>query len=360
MSGNTKKVLYAIFFCICGLFAVAGGICMLYFAMQANVINVRSLGLLLFLFAVVSLLLPLNVLLHEGGHLIFGFLAGFRFVSFSVSYFELSRQGLRFLGRSPQAGKTVMLPRRPNGVRSKTIFCALGGAVFNFIYGIVFLTLYFVVPQSPVLLFFELFVPINFFEGLLSLYPIVLGAGKTDGAVVAGLLKKNPEAEVMLAVTTAQGMLYQKRFSELPENLLFDLPVIREDDRAFWALMQLRWQYLFMQNDFKNAVSCLCRLESVTLYMSVRERAEISCDLAYAYGVILGDDDRAKEFFDGAEEAKGTTAYFRSAYAICGSDEPSASKAIAKIKMKGIRELEERMVEVGKEKNNSAENAEYV
>ena len=127
---------------VTGLVAVAGTILVGFFGVIQDADQTLGCSIALVIFALFCIFLPPNVLIHECGHLCFGALFGMQFVSVSVSRLQISKQGLRRLGKRAVAGEARMLPRNENKIRLKSAFYSIGGAVFNLIYGAVFLVAY--------------------------------------------------------------------------------------------------------------------------------------------------------------------------------------------------------------------------
>ena len=236
------------------------------------------------------------------------------------------------------------MPASSNHIRGRMIAFALGGVLMNFVYGVVFLTLYFTIPVTPALFFFELFAPLNLFEGLVALFPAGVSAGKTDGKVMLDIARHTPDSEVFLSVFVAQGMLRTKTYGEIPRGLLFDLPVVREDLWEFLALTQLRWQYLFYTGDKEGAKQQILRLESLLEYFEA-DLSELYCDVAYGYYTFLQDRARAEELLNTKTAERSSLAYLRTHYVLTGEGEEDLRAALAKEKNVGIRLLEEKLVE---------------
>ena len=73
----------------------------------------------------------------------------------------------------------------------------------------------------------------------------------------------------MLAVLTVQAQVLKgKPIEEADEKLLFDLPVIREDDPAFISLTELRYEYFSAKGDAEQAEKYKSRLESLKVYIN--------------------------------------------------------------------------------------------
>lgn len=271
MSGRTKRKLYFVFDLLLWVCAIAGAAVILLTTPKEAPDTWDMIACFGF---VLCVLFRIPVLVHELGHLLFGLLAGMKPISFTVSLFQISGEGVKFIGWSKTAGATEMIPRSGKGVRARMIVFALGGGIFNFIVGGALLALYLCLPYHSGLLFCGLFSLFSLYEGIRALIPCELAAGKTDGGVLLGLFKKSPEEEVMLRVLEAQGILYRNSFAQIKRELLFDAPVVREDLPAFAALLLLRLQYLLYHKE--DAQTVLDRLELLSEYFSEVERAELS------------------------------------------------------------------------------------
>ena len=81
----------------------------------------------------------LQLILHEAGHLVFGLLSGYRFVSFRVGQFTLVRTerglALRRLKLAGTAGQCLMAPPPYDEGRFPFVLYNLGGALMNLITG---------------------------------------------------------------------------------------------------------------------------------------------------------------------------------------------------------------------------------
>lgn len=245
MSGRAKRICFHIFEGACYLLAALAMILVTLFTVEKERPGVGELIAAIAL--LLSLFINLPVLLHELGHLCFGLLCGMRLVSIRIKHSQ---------------GMISMIPKGEH-TRGKLCFYALGGIVFNFLFGITFYLLYFLLPYHAALLYLELVAPFILIEGLRALFPIELEDGKTDGAVFLGLLKKKSEEEIFLRVERAQGILLKNSFSALERDLLWKVPVVREDLPAYLSLLFLRAQELFSREKFDEAKKVLFNLRSI-------------------------------------------------------------------------------------------------
>lgn len=268
MSGRAKRIVYRAADTALFLAAVAAmALCVLFTLPKPYPETPEFIATSVLIVAVLA---RLPVLLHEAGHLLFGLLAGMKLASFRVSLFG-----------SDTAGATEMFPGSGDGVKAKFCCFALGGAAFNLLLSGGLFALYFCLPYHPALLFCVMFAPFCAYEGIRALLPASLPAGKTDGAVLLGVLRGDPEEEVMLRVLRAQGILYRGVFSDVPRELLFGAPVVREDLPAFHALLLLKTQFLLFEGKRERAKKTFDRLTEIE-GLTPAEQAE-----AERYGALF-------------------------------------------------------------------------
>jgi hypothetical protein len=108
----------------------------------------------------------LHIIIHEGGHLIFGLLSGYGFVSFRVLSFQLSKTPERYkIVRFKLAGTGGQCTLNPPGELGDDYPYKLylaGGVIFNFCFSLISLIMYFFVSNQ----YLELFLKISFFVGI--------------------------------------------------------------------------------------------------------------------------------------------------------------------------------------------------
>lgn len=188
--------------------------------------------------------------LHECGHALFGFFSGVRAkINFKsmLSVFKPS--------------STEIIPRTDKNLKPRLIITASGGLIVNLIF-IIFGVIAMIVPQIPVWLSGMAVYHLALF--LINVLPDEYSGGKTDGLIIAELIKGEDGAKVMLAVLTVQAqVLNGKPIEDVDEKLLFDLPQIREDEPAFISLTELRAEYFAAKGDQENAQKYKSRFEQL-------------------------------------------------------------------------------------------------
>ncbi len=354
MSGSAKNLVYRIFQYLLWVAALVGGMLVLAYGTSAREDSLSGTGIVVMAlcFFAVSVFFPLDVLVHELGHLCFGLLAGMRCTSLTVSFMTVSFRERRIFFRafSPSAGATQFRFLDVRSLRGRTIFASLGGALTNLLIGSVLLCVFFFFPEHPVLVFFAMFAPANLCSGVLSLIPVELPAGKTDGRFVLSLCRREASSALLLRVMEIQAMLDRKTFAELDRTLFLDFPVVREDDPAFLAFLQLKWKYLFEVGEREEAFLHLDRLEELTEYLSEGEYEEAVCDLIYSYAVLRGNPSRAESLRIGLKFRSGLCYRYRAEAALASGEARRAALAAAerarkKERMVGIAQSEKKLLE---------------
>lgn len=261
MSGRTKRILYHV--ADAALFAALGlGMLLVSILVPFGAaLDDREIAGICLAAGVAATGGP--VLLHECGHLLFGTVFGMKLARFGFHPYTLG----------PVAGETAMFPKNGRHIKGKFIALTLGGAAVNLLLGALLLCLWLFLPVHPAgcgaLSGFMLH------EGIRSLLPAELPAGKTDGAVFLGLVRKDPEEEIAVRVLTAQGILYRGTFDEIGEEF-FSVPVVREDLPARLALLFLEMQWRLSRGEEDEAKRCLDTLMSLSDYLTGEEMGELT------------------------------------------------------------------------------------
>lgn len=292
---------------------------------------------------------------HELGHTVFGALIGFRTVQFSVGKFVFTKHGIHYDLWNETAGYTSLFPKTEKNIRQRYAFVALGGIIFNLVYGAVFLTLYFVLPHHPALVFFELLAPMNLFTGLVQLVP--MPQGRTDFSTFYSCLKNRPIAQVACNILQAQSILYGHSYRGIPRELLYDVPVIREDDPLFIILLTLRMQYCLVLGDVDGVKEAAARMDAIYFDENEFVDGDVAALLYYANKVFLGNEERAAYFKEKINNS-GKSFYSCLMYAADGDEGAVeyAKKFIAKEPLYGSREADELMLKsIKTAQKNSAE-----
>lgn len=186
--------------------------------------------------------------LHELGHILFGAISGVRAKPVKLFTFY-------------EPCSCEIIPKVAHGVKKRLIVTTIGGLVINLIF-VIFGLVALCVSAIPTYL--AMVAPASFYLFVINILPMETGSGKTDGLVIAELVKEEDSAKVMLAVLTVQSQILNgKPIVDVDEKLLFDLPQIQEDDPAFISLIELRAEYFAAKGDAVEAQKYQSRFEQL-------------------------------------------------------------------------------------------------
>lgn len=252
-----KRNVYHLFCVLLTLLVCAGWVALLLFEFdRADDFTVYIVVLLL---AACCMLLRLDSLVHESGHLLIGLLAGLKLRRVAFGWVSFGEGGVRF-GNRHAAGETQFSLKKPQGAHAKLFAAAVGGAAFGIVFGAVMLVLFFVLPMHPALTFFTLFSVWCFAEAIMELLPADLAAGRTDGLVLKELIGKTGETEVAVRIMQAQIFAKDGDYACIPRELLYEVPVVREDSPVFAELLRIRSAYCRSIGDVTGAAAAEERL----------------------------------------------------------------------------------------------------
>ena len=224
-----KKALKKILAFVFALFMFFVGICLGLFLVSN--LSSGADGIANLLESLVALILAYNIVIivHEGGHLVFGLLTGYGFSSFRIWSFMLVKQEgiikLRRFSLAGTGGQCLMTPPEQGDTKASVILYNLGGVIFNLVLTAVTFIVYLILPEIFLLSKFLWYTAIWSLIIMLSNgIPINAGGIANDG-MNALHLSKNPDAaeafrkQLLMNASQTEGA----RISEMPDEW-FTLP----------------------------------------------------------------------------------------------------------------------------------------
>ena len=222
--GAWKKWLFPL------VFACIGAVCGLLIARSIDRYLPDGLGPAQFLLFYALLLLGLflvlflQTILHEAGHLVFGLATGYRFSSFRVASFMVIRLDgtlrLKRLSLAGTGGQCLLEPPELVDGKMPFVLYNLGGSMLNLLSALVCLGLYGLTRSLSWLpLFFLMGALIGAVFALMNGIPLRLGAVDNDG-YNAWSMSRNPQAlgafwvQMKANALTAQGV----RLKDMPAD----------------------------------------------------------------------------------------------------------------------------------------------
>lgn len=296
----------------------------------------------------------LQTIIHEGGHLIFGKLSGYKFVSFRIGSIMLvsSRGKYKFKRFSLKGtgGQCLMMPPGSDGDDYPYILYNFGGAIANIVFSLLCLLIYKLMPQAS---YFSVFLSISSIIGiafaLMNGIPMYLGGISNDGKNAMSLGKDLEAKRAFWLQLYINGLIangtrladISEELFQLPENADLNNPIIctigvykcsyLNDKKLF---DEAREMCEFMLEDapglleiHRNELRCellfyeimgLCRREEIDKLYTKQLKNYIKATslyvsrkrLMYAYALLLEEDaSKAEKELDGFERAAKSYPY---------------------------------------------------
>lgn len=185
-----KKIYATVFQVIIGV--VLGlflGLLMIFLFPEIDFFKFDVLFYLIIMFFISFIL---HIIIHEGGHCLFGYLNGFKFISFRIgSYMWVNDNGVIRFKRyhmSQTGGQCLMDPPTPDF--KAYVYYLLGGGIANIVVSFVFILLGFINTDLLIDIFCFSNIAVGFLIGASNLVPMDVGI-PNDGLNVLYLFKDN-------------------------------------------------------------------------------------------------------------------------------------------------------------------------
>ena len=218
------------------------------------------------LFISLYLAMFLQIVIHEAGHLVFGLMTGYRFLSFRIfSLMWLKGQdkiSLKKMSLAGTAGQCLMSPPDMKNGTIPVMLYNFGGAIMNVISSLVFLAAALACPAgSPVRVFLYFLVIIGVVYALTNGVPSSPGPVNNDGRNALDL-SRDPQAcrafwiQLKANEQTAKGV----RLKDMPEEWFAMPPEDQLDNALIATVAVLRANRLIDEHRFEEADQLMAHL----------------------------------------------------------------------------------------------------
>lgn len=309
------------------LYLLVGGFCGILIMRYMDAAGLQGLGSCLLVFALmlagVYLVMYLQIVLHEGGHLLFGLLSGYGFSSFRVGSLMLQKTeaGLRFrrLSLAGTGGQCLMTPPELKDGTMPFVLYNLGGVLMNLFSALVCFLLSLRCPGTLACLFLQMAAVIGLAFALANGLPLPLAAVDNDGSNIISMCK-SPAAVRAFWVQLKANELASRgvRLKDMPEEW-FTLPDERELQNGITAsvavLREGRLADMLRIDEADEAARAL--LEGNSRLQGVY-RSLLSCD-RITFALLRGEDPAAmltKELRQFMKSMKSFPSVLRCEYAL--------------------------------------------
>ena len=202
---------------------VLGGVISAFLPGMQDVDLIEFLPYLLLSAGILLASLVLTVILHEGGHLIFGLLTGYRFVSFSVFGFVVQRgtDGRFCLGHKPMAGMAGQCLLAPPGGIDDPMPVALynmGGVIVNAAVALACGIGMLLQPSAVAFAVYMLLGLVNLYFALTNGLPLPPALIQNDGGNQRCLKTPEGRRALWVQLSMAAEQVAGKRLRDMPED----------------------------------------------------------------------------------------------------------------------------------------------
>lgn len=313
MSGKKRKITFkGIFSIIIGMI-IGGLIGILAAFISINYIDVifESHGIGIELLKILILFLILffsfygQIVIHEAGHLIFGLLSGYHFVSFRVGSVTLvkdeGRWKLKKFTLPGTGGQCLMMPPEIEDGRVPFIMYNLGGALINFTTGIIAILL--VVLLKDMFSLYKgallIFGVVGIFYALLNGIPLKLSGIANDGSNLLALMKNEEARRAFNLQLSFNGLLtagQRPRDRDIREFKLKEGADLTNPLNTAMVLMEYNC-YLDTMN-FEKGRELFQKLKPYMQDILGLYKYEIQCEQVFLELVLHGDKDLVEQLYD--------------------------------------------------------------
>ena len=316
-----------------------------------------------------------HIFIHEAGHMVFGWLTGYKFVSFKafgIMWVKESgkirlKKGVRVPG---VGGQCLMSPPDMKNGKFPFVIYNLGGVIFNLIFGSAFLALYFLLWSHYYLSSVMLSLAVaGFYSAVSNGIPMTVGSVSNDGFNIIHLLKNR---ETVSAFWTQMKIMEYVtlgvRYSHIPEECFF-IPSDNAPQNSITAgIWILYYNRLIDSGKTDEATELIDRLLSRDMGFGPLQRAVVIYDRIYLELVTGGNKWRVTELLSSSEltilkRVKNDVSIIRTDYSLALLYENNVNKAGLLLEQfnsvarhypyKTDLEYEKNLIELAKMKNES-------
>ena len=246
-----------------------------------------------------------QIVIHESGHLVFGLLSGYRFVSFRIGSIILCRQNGKYrIARYSLAGtggQCLLSPPDLRDGKMPVVLYNLGGVIFNLIFSILFFAIVTILPTWPSILPLGCAIS-GIIMALINGIPMRTTTVNNDGSN-AFHLRKDPEAcrALWIQLRINEKQMMGARLRDMPAEW-FDMPDCPNlKNSMVSACLVFRCNWLMDCGRLAEADREMKALLEVDSAMAGIYRSLLTLERIYC-ALIRGDDpDGVTDAWEGAE-----------------------------------------------------------
>lgn len=241
-------------------------------------------------FVVILISFYIQTIIHEAGHLVFGFISKYDFVSFRIGSITIVKSNgklkLKKMTIAGTGGQCLMKPPQVGKDKYPIKLYLLGGGLFNLISVMISLICYFLLPKNQwVSLILLVFAIIGFVLAVLNLLPMNAGGIANDGYNVFEGKDKNslPRHSMYLLLNLNAVLSELDKVTDLPEQDKSDIMSFDFSDLTNSSVANL---YVYKaalhvaQEEYDLAYNCYERISETKGVMNLFKN-EANCELLF-------------------------------------------------------------------------------
>ncbi len=254
--------------------------------------------LLIFIFGLI-----IHIFIHEGGHLVFGLLSGYEFVSFRVGSFVLIREDGRLKMKRYSlpgtGGQCLMMPPEKKDGDFPYIIYNLGGALANIIVSLISI---FIAVNLKELSWIKVILILSSVVGILTALtnaiPLKIAGIANDGHNIRAMIRDKDSRESFYLQLRINGLLSKGiRIKDMP----YDQLILREDidykNPLNFSRIFLNHNYHLDKMDFEKAKEALVFGEKYDAYTIEIYRMELRAEMLFLELIEDCSSERIEELY---------------------------------------------------------------
>lgn len=243
----------------------------------------------------------LQIILHEAGHLIFGLLSGYEFISFRIGSLTIIREDKKFKFKKFKikgtAGQCLMMPKTDNYEELKYVSYNLGGVLINLIVTIISAIILLGVDNK----FIEIILKCIITTGLVCFIsngiPMKIGGIANDGYNIVAISKDKFIKYCFYVQLKVNGLLYKGiRIKDMPIEWFYVKDEADLNSPMVTAIRMMEANYYHDKLDFKRAKNIYEDILKNTPNILKLYENEIKCELLF-YEILNNNIEKVNELY---------------------------------------------------------------
>lgn len=280
-----------------GLIGAICGFSLVFFSEKLG--NIDFLDIVL-IFLILYVVFFLSTIIHEAGHLVMGILTGYKFVSFRIGSFIITKDNGKIkLGRFSIAGTSgqclLSPPETDEPVNVPYFWYHFGGGFFNLLTALICFPVQFAFENKYLKIAFIAFGIISLFAGIMNLIPVKAPI-PNDGMNILRLHKSQKERIITYRQLKINALLYSGiKPTDIPEELFEEID--DEESLHACAIPLLKASCIMYDKKFIEAEKIFCEFAENDKIIDVYKN-ESRCELVFCKIINGASKDEIDKIYD--------------------------------------------------------------